>query len=347
VRDRIAEFLRERTPSRAIALGVFLGLLAFFRHLLLLLTFYVVFQRLLQSGAAALGPRLGLSRKLAVGLVALVLLAVSSAGAAFLAVHATRAAIHARQTIPARIEALKTDPAYASVLEYLPDADDALERVQHYAAGIFHALSAIGHALAYALVGFILALVSVLEEDELREFRESLDPRTLRATLLRWLGFLSDAMLITVQFQCVVAGCNAALTFPVLLLVGIQHAPALALLIFASGLVPVVGNFVMGVVLSLLAYQAKGWLGVGIFVVLTFILHKLESYYLNPRLASRHVRLPSFVLIVSLVLWEHALGLAGLFVSFPFLYVAQKIRNEMMSESAPAAVEPAVRIAPG
>ena len=209
--------------------------------------------------------------------------------------------------------------------------------MQHYAGGIFQTLSAVAHGALYALIGFILALVFVLEEEELRGWARTLDPRSLRGTLLRWLGYLADAALVTVEFQCVVAACNAVLTFPVLLLVGIPHAPALALLIFVSGLVPVVGNFFIGLLLSLLAYQAKGWLGVGIFVVLTFILHKLESYYLNPRLASRHVHLPSFVLIISLVLWEHALGLAGLFVSFPFLYVSQKIRDDLRREDATVA----------
>jgi predicted PurR-regulated permease PerM len=80
------------------------------------------------------------------------------------------------------------------------------------------------------------------------------------------------------------------------------------------------------------------------------VLHKLESYYLNPRLAARHVALPSFVLIVSLVLWEQALGLVGLFVSFPFLYVAQRVHEEFKLEDEgrlPAAAEPAVQARAG
>ena len=65
------------------------------------------------------------------------------------------------------------------------------------------------------------------------------------------------------------------------------------LLIFVSSLIPVIGNIISGAVLVLLAYQVKGWLGVGLFVVLTFVLHKIESYYLNPRLTARHVSLPA------------------------------------------------------
>jgi predicted PurR-regulated permease PerM len=120
------------------------------------------------------------------------------------------------------------------------------------------------------------------------------------------------------------------LTLPVLLILGIHHIPSLMILIFVSGLIPVVGNVVSGAVLSLLAYQAKGVAGIGVFVVLTFVLHKIEAYYLNPRLTSKHVHLPGFAIVVSLICWEHLLGFVGLFVSFPFLFVASKIRGEMI-----------------
>jgi predicted PurR-regulated permease PerM len=136
-----------------------------------------------------------------------------------------------------------------------------------------------------------------------------------------------------VQLQLIVAACNALLTLPVILLLGIPHVGSLMVLIFVSGLVPVIGNLVSGGVLALLAYHAHGWLGVAAFVGLTAVLHKIEAYYLNPRLTARHVRLPGFVLIVSLLAWEHLLGFVGLFVSFPVLFVAGRIRAEWREEN--------------
>jgi hypothetical protein len=98
--------------------------------------------------------------------------------------------------------------------------------------------------------------------------------------------------------------------------------------------VPVIGNIVSGTVLCLLAYQANGWVGVGVFVALTFILHKVESYYLSPRLTARHVKIPGFLLIVSLLACEHVFGFKGLFLSFPILFVAGRIRGEFLEEDA-------------
>src|SRR5262249_16440792 len=82
------------------------------------------------------------------------------------------------------------------------------------------------------------------------------------------------------------------------------------------------------------------WLGVGLFVGLTFILHKIESYYLNPRLTARHVRLPGFLLIVSLIACEHLFGFKGLFLSFPILFVAGRIRTDFVEEDVGSASSP-------
>jgi predicted PurR-regulated permease PerM len=185
-------------------------------------------------------------------------------------------------------------------------------------------------------MGFVLALVYVLEEEELKAFWSKIDPRSLRGTVGRWFGHVADATIVTVQLQLIVAAFNTLLTLPVLLVLGIPNPGALMLLIFVSALVPVVGNIVSGVVLSLLAYQQKGWLGVGLFVGLTFLLHKVESYYLSPRLTSRHVKIPGFLLIVSLILCENRLGFPGVFLAFPILFVAGRIRGEFVEEDAGA-----------
>jgi len=184
------------------------------------------------------------------------------------------------------------------------------------------------------LIGFILAFVYTLEKEELDVWWERVDTRSVAGTIGRWMGHVADSTIVTVQLQLVVAGFNTVTTLPVLLLLGVRHVGPLMALVFVSALVPVVGNIVSGTVLGLLAYQAQGWLGVGIFAGLTFVLHKVESYYLSPRLTARHVKMPGFLLIVSLLLCEHVFGFTGLFLSFPILFVAGRIRGEFLEEDA-------------
>jgi predicted PurR-regulated permease PerM len=316
-----------------VALTLFVALLVLFRQLLVLLVFFVSFERLLGAPAEWLSKNSRLSRRSAVGLVALALLAILGAAATVGVGRAIHAVTALKGNLPNYISALRETALFQKLQQHLDDADSLVEHAQTYASSAVHYLAALGHFLLLATIGFVLAVVFLLERDELVEFAHGVPPESLQGTLLRWFQHVAEAMLVTVQFQLVVAACNATLTLPVILLViGAKHAASLFVMIFISGLVPVVGNFLAGGVLTLLAYQSHGWLGVALFTALTFVLHKIESYYLNPRLAARHVKLPGFVLIVSLLGWEHLLGIKGLFISFPFLFVAQRIRAELRRE---------------
>jgi len=246
-----------------------------------------------------------------------------------------------------RLEALRQLPLVARVGQYV-NVDSLLAAARANADRALGYAVTFGHVIAFALIGLILAIVHLFEEGEVAAFRARLNPHSLVGTLVRWLGYTMDAIGVFLQFQVIVAAVNAALTFPVLLLLGIPRPVLYIVLVFVASMVPVVGNFVAGTVLTLLAYQAHGMGGAAAFLGLTFLLHKVESYYLNPRLAARHVRLPGFVLIVSLLLWEQLLGFVGLFVSFPFLYLSMRIADEFRAEDAgvvavapPAAVPPA------
>lgn len=348
-RDRVADFFREKTPKRALALIAFLALLLVFRKLLVLLAFFVAFERLLFWSAGLLSRRFSLSRVVSLGLVLVLVSAGAGLGGWLSAGRVAQLVKETRQTLPERIAAVRENPLFLELEPHLPDTEHLVESAQHYAANVAKSAADLGHLVIYALVGLILAIVYFLDEERLRAFRQSLAPDSLFGTLTRWGEFVADAVSLTVQLQFIVAAANALLTLPVLLLIGVPHVPMLMLLIFVSGLIPVVGNLISGAVLSVVAYQTKGFVGVGLFIGLTFVLHKLESYFLNPRLAARHVPLPGFVLILSLIAWEHLLGFVGLFMSFPFLYVAGKLLSEFKQEDAPPpepAVAPAVEPAP-
>ncbi len=331
-RDRVAAFFRETTPRRLLALSIFVGLLILFRHLMIMLVFFVIFERLFGPCALWLARALRIHHKVALTIFAVLLVAGVVVGVAFGIGHIVRVLPALRENLPGRIEALKETPLFQEIAKHMKDADKLVDGINHYAVDVLGYLNKLGHFFIYALIGFILAIVFRLEHQEIQDLRAAMNPRSLTGTLVRWFNYLSDATLVTLQFQMVVAACNTALTLPVVLFLGLRHVAGLMLMIFLSGLIPVVGNFISGAVLCFLAFQSRGWIGVGVFLVLTFILHKLESYYLNPRLAARHVRLPGFVLILSLIAWEHLLGFVGLFISFPILYIATRVRDEFRAE---------------
>jgi predicted PurR-regulated permease PerM len=340
--DRVASFFSERTPRRLLALTAFITVLYIFRHLALLLVFFVTFERALGFASRKLSGVTGVARKRCVLLVLAAVLLLLGIGAALGVGKTLRTYAEMEASYPERIAELKTHPLLHKLQEQVGGTERIVEGAKHYAGNAISAASAVGHFFVYVLIGFVLALVYVLEEDEILAFHKKMDPRSLHGTMVRWFGHVADATVVTVQLQIIVAACNTLMTLPVLLLIGVPHIGALMILIFFSALVPVIGNIVSGAVLCLLAYQARGWGGVGIFIGLTFVLHKVESYYLNPRLTARHVKLPGFVLIVSLLACEHLFGFKGLFLSFPILFIAARIRAEFVEETEGKADSPIV-----
>jgi len=343
--DRVGDFFAEKTPRRVVAIALFLGMLYEFRHLAPILVFFVTFERALNFLSKKIVERTGVKKKFALlGLILGFVGIIVGLGALEVG-RAIKSIPVMRQQVPHWIESAKTHPLMMQLHERVGDTKKILEGAEHYADGALEAAALVGHFLLYALIGFILAIVFVLENEHIEEFWHKVAPRSLMGTLIRWLGHLADATIVTLQLQVVVAICNTVLTLPLLFALGIPHKGALMVLIFVSALIPVIGNLVSGVVLSFLAYQAKGPVGVGIFVVLTFVLHKIESYYLNPRLTARHVHLPGFVLILSLIAFEHVFGFVGFFLSFPALFVAGRIRAEMLEEDGKLSPKRAAEVA--
>jgi predicted PurR-regulated permease PerM len=327
--DVIGGLIPKRTVHRLFAIALFATLLIVFHKLLILLVFFVAFERLIGVPARLIAARTRLPYKGAVVAMTAVLLGVFGGSLAFGIVKAVHSYKVLRVIIPERIASLKSTEAFRAIEAHFDDAGGLIEKAQHYATGAVTYVAAVGHILLLATIGFVLAFVYLLERDEIEGFAKKIEPRSLTGRLVRWYGFVVEAIAVTLQFQVVVALFNAITTYPVLLILHIPNATALLLGIFFSGLIPVVGNFAVGAILTIMAWQAKGWLGVILFTGLTFLLHKVESYYLSPKLAQKHVRIPSFLMLVSLIVWEQVLGVAGLLVSFPCLFVVAKIREDL------------------
>ena len=210
----------------------------------------------------------------------------------------------------------------------------AAETIKAHALEGLHYATAFAHLALYIVIGFLLSVIYLFERDEIDHWFKTLDAESVSGTMARWLGYVGDAIAITVKMQGVTAVVNAVITFPVLLLLGLPHKLPLFLLILVCGFLPVVGNFIAGSVLCVVAYEERGAWAVGVMLGVTFVLHKIESYYLTPRLAAKHVKLPGLILVLSLLAFEETFGFVGLFLSFPALYIATQIHREWAKEDA-------------
>lgn len=321
---------------RLIALSLFLALLVGFRHLALTFVTFIILARGLGALGGYAAKLSGQSERRGVLAVLLIIVGLLSLG--------VWGSIHVGSKYVQQLQALRSGRPLAElfaqlqtdVLARLPSwipIDDLKEKAPELLAPAMTYVQATGRTLLQLLIGLILAIIFLLDRAPVESLVRGISGDTIPGLLRRYFGFLFEAVVITITLQVLVALVNTLLTLPVLWLLGLPHKLGFTVLIFFSSLVPVVGNLVSGAVLITASYAYKG-IGATIFFILsTFVLHKIEAYYLNPRLASRHVNLPSLVLIISLILFEHTFGLIGLFLSFPALYVGLNIWRDLRGAS--------------
>ncbi len=338
----------DRNLRRLFVLGVFVGLLAFFRHLGLLLVFFVIFERALGAGAALMHARLRVPQRAGVLLQVLLGLGLLAGLVVFGVLRVIPAVPALRADVEGQFHHLEAWLAARGFEHVVSEqARELLGRAQHYAGSVVSFMGAVGKGFIHVVLGLILAVVFLLERPDLERWRETLRDDSPPRILIRYFSYVCDAIAITVKLQVIVAFVNTVITLPVLLALRLPGVPALMAFLFVMGLIPVVGGVVSGAVMGAIAYTHRGAVGVGVFFVSTFLLHKIESYYLSPRLTAQHVKLPGFVIIASLVLFEHAFGIVGLFLSFPALYVAAKIRegwrDALVEEADEAAITRAAK----
>jgi len=315
--------------QRLLALVAFCGLLYAFRGLAAVLVFFVLFERTLGAAADALTKVTRLQRKAALSALLVGLAGVIGLGV-FLGVRRVIDFIAvARRDGPAWLNSLADNQLVGWVQAQLGlDAHGLVERASAYAGQALGYLGATAYLTLYVFIGFVVALMYLFERDEVDAWRASIAATSLQGTLMRWLGFVMDAIAITLRLQVIVAVFNALFTLPLLVLLGLPNVPLLCLLVLLGGMIPVVGGALSGLVLCLVAYDAQGVMGVAVFLGVTFVLGKVESYYLSPRLTAAHVKLPGLILVVSLLMFETIFGFWGLFLSFPALYIAHRINHE-------------------
>lgn len=330
---------------RALALALMLGILGAFRHLALLFVAFVIFAHALGFLGAQAGRLSGGPPRRGVLIVILLLLTLVGLGvfaSVRLGSHAYVRLLEgkalAERVADLQADLLRRAPAWLPLDDIREKAPGLLEPAIVY-------VRATGQILLQLLIGLILGVVYLLDRGAVDELLAAPPPESVPGLLRRYFGYLGEAVLITIQLQLLVALVNTVLTVPILLLLRLPHLAGFTAVIFFSSLVPVVGNLASGAVLIAASYLYKGLLGVVLFLASTFVLHKIEAYYLNPRLTSRHVHLPALVLIISLILFEHVFGLVGLFLSFPALYVGIKIGQDWKGVLAPAAPAAAAEVA--
>jgi predicted PurR-regulated permease PerM len=179
---------------------------------------------------------------------------------------------------------------------------------------------------AHILIGLVLGAIVAISHGSggrpARLLSFELSTRAMR---------LADAFHNIIFAQLKISAINTTLA-ALFLLVGLPmfgiHIPlakTLVILTFVVGLLPVVGNLISNVLITIAGLSVSLWVGVAALGFL-IVVHKLE-YFLNARIVGGQIRARTWELLIAMLVFEAAFGLAGL-VAAPIYYAYLKSELE-------------------
>lgn len=177
--------------------------------------------------------------------------------------------------------------------------------------------------LAHILIGLVLGGIFALSSTVSTQ-REG----PLAVALAQRCGYLADSFHNVVFAQVKISALNTLFTGLFLLVIlpafdiHLPLAKTLVLLTFVIGLLPVIGNLITNVAITIAGLSVS--FGVGAVALLYLILiHKLE-YFLNARIVGGQIKARAWELLVAMLVMEAAFGLPGV-IAAPIYYAYLKL----------------------
>ncbi|MEJ8849084.1 permease [Variovorax rhizosphaerae] len=213
----------------------------------------------------------------------------------------------------------------AEVAIYLPEGSGEVQRmVANYLRAQAGALANTGRAwlggLLFAYVGLIVGSLAGLA-------RDTKPQGPLANELRRRIRLFGEAFRQIVAAQFWIAAFNTMLTALFLLLIlplwdlELPYVPALITLTFVAGLVPIVGNLLCNVVLTLVGLSVSP-IAAAACLAFLILIHKAE-YVINAKVVGSRTHMAVWELLAVMFVAEAVFGPAGL-VAAPLFYAYLK-----------------------
>ena len=336
--------LSRRSPFRiaftaalgvAVAYGLVRALIAVQSVLVLLLT--AAFLAIGLNPAVEALERRSMRRGFAVGLVLLAdLLIFTGFGFAVVPPIADQAQSFVEQA-PEYVRQLQDNERIASIDERFGLLDraerllDDPERIGVSAAGgVLGVGKVVFGAFFSTLTVLIVTLYFLANLPGIKAQAYRLVPRTRRARV----GLLTDEILSRVGGYVAgavsIAGLSAVLSFLLLRLLGVEYAVALAMLVFLTGLIPLIGATLGAVVVTTVALFTS--VQAGVIVAIYFLVYQqVENYLLYPRIMQRSVDVSPAATVVAVLIGGSLLGVLGALLAIPIAAAVQLVVAEVVA----------------
>ena len=216
----------------------------------------------------------------------------------------------------------------------LERAQDLLSDPQGIGLGAAGGVLGVGRAVfgffASTLVVFIVTLYFLSNLPSIKAQAYRLVPRSRRARV----GLLTDEILSRVGGYVAgavsIASLNGGLTYVLLTVLEIEYAVALAMLVFLTGLIPLIGATIGALVIFAVALFSS--VQAGVIVAVWFLVYQqIENYVLYPRIMQRSVDVSPAATVVAVLVGGALLGVLGALLAIPIAAAVQLVLAEVVA----------------
>jgi putative heme transporter len=173
-----------------------------------------------------------------------------------------------------------------------------------------------------------LALYMMIERDQLRGWIFAVVPRSHHIRLSRIMMNLETIVGAYVRGQALTCLIMAGFTFILLTACGVKNALMLALIAGAADILPYIGVF-LAVAPAVLAALPRGP-AVTVIVLLAMLAYQVfESRFVVPRVYGKALRLPSAVVLFSLLAGWTLMGILGALLALPVAAAIMMLLEEL------------------
>jgi predicted PurR-regulated permease PerM len=180
----------------------------------------------------------------------------------------------------------------------------------------------------YFFSSIFLGLYIMLDRDRLRGGLFALVPRSHHIRLSRVLMNLETIVGAYIRGQVITSGALGLFILVLLASCGIENAVALAVFGSIADILPYIG-ILLPIAAVVLSAAAHGTVVTMVVLVLMLVYMEFESRVLVPRVYGQALRLPSTVVLFSLLVGGTLMGVAGALLALPFAAAVMMLIEEL------------------
>ena len=229
---------------------------------------------------------------------------------------------------PLAVDDQRIDEVTAQLVERLQRSAEQI------AAGVFTGVSAVTSGVVTFVLVLVLSFLFLKDGAEFLPWLRRQAGPAMGTHLTELLARVWLTLGRYIRVQAVVSLADAIMIGLGLVILQVPLAPALAVLTFFAGFIPIVGAVVAGALAVLVALVSNGPTTALLVAGLVILVQQIESNVLQPLLQGRSLQLHAAVVLLAVAAGGTLFGIAGAFLAVPVAAIVATVLRYLTEQTA-------------